>query len=446
MENIEELQIEIEALLLKQNEEKLKELLTSLETDEDLTGKSKLSIIKCIRKRIEEVIQEPGDSVEKLTVLQSIVSQCKDEPPPLLEKSESEKAIDLLNKELEDLKIKQAAELNEMMKKLEVAKGGKDSVSGNNTSVIDKPPVLTTPLIRREFKISGSIGEPGQADKLTFVSLTHQVDSGMKRGYKENEIVDAVIRAISPHSSLRSYVETVLDLNLAKLRKILRVHYREKNASELYHHLATIYQDQSESPQQFLLRALEIRNKTQFASKEEDCELKYEPFLIQKTFLKSFETGLRDDILVANLRPTLRIPKLSDEELMKIVNDLASQQVERVSKLHRSKNAKVNNVASLKQEQEIAGSKELLAEIREIKSGLANLKQHVNSEFTAIRKYDQSKTRDKREWGCDNCKSKGQGSSCRHCFICGGENHRARTCLSKNKQGNEGRLSRGDKA
>ena len=116
-------------------------------------------------------------------------------------------------------------------------------------------------MIRREFKIYGQIGEPGQTDKLTFVSLTHQIDSGLKRNYKESEIVDAVIRAISLHSSLRSYVETLNDWSLPKLRKILRVHYREKSASELYQHLATIFQQPKETAQQFLLRALDLRNK-----------------------------------------------------------------------------------------------------------------------------------------------------------------------------------------
>ena len=96
--------------------------------------------------------------------------------------------------------------------------------------------------LRREFRISGQIGEPGQTEKLTFVSLMHQIDSGLKRDYQENEIVDAVIRAISPHSSLRSYVETLSDLSLAKLRRILRVHYREKTASEVYQQLATVCQ------------------------------------------------------------------------------------------------------------------------------------------------------------------------------------------------------------
>ena len=73
-------------------------------------------------------------------------------------------------------------------------------------------------LLRREDKLLGQIGEPGQTEKLTFVSLMHQMDSDLK------EIVDAVICAISPYSGLRSYVETLSDLSLSKLRRILRVH------------------------------------------------------------------------------------------------------------------------------------------------------------------------------------------------------------------------------
>ena len=44
-------------------------------------------------------------------------------------------------------------------------------------------------LLRCEFKISGQIGEPGQTDKLTFVSLTYQIDSGIKRGYQETKLL-----------------------------------------------------------------------------------------------------------------------------------------------------------------------------------------------------------------------------------------------------------------
>ena len=102
--------------------------------------------------------------------------------------------------------------------------------------------------------------ELGQTEKLTCVSLMHQTDSGLKHGYKESEIVDAVICAISPHSSRRSYVETLCDFSLTKLRRILSVHHQEKAVSEVYHQLAIVCQQSNESPQQFLLRALDLCN------------------------------------------------------------------------------------------------------------------------------------------------------------------------------------------
>ena len=69
------------------------------------------------------------------------------------------------------------------------------------------------------------------------------------------------------------------------------------------------------------------------ASKESDCEVQYDEPLIQKTFMKSFKTRLRDDILAANLRPILRASNLSDEDLMKHANELASHQAERQNQL-----------------------------------------------------------------------------------------------------------------
>jgi hypothetical protein len=85
--------------------------------------------------------------------------------------------------------------------------------SSVNASVIEVPS-STRALLRRDFKVSGQIGEPGQAEKLTYISLNHQIESGLKRKYTEDEIVDAVIRAISPHTSLRSYIETIQTLVL----------------------------------------------------------------------------------------------------------------------------------------------------------------------------------------------------------------------------------------
>ena len=132
------------------------------------------------------------------------------------------------------------------------------------------------------------------------------------------------------------------DLTLAKLRKILRLHFREKSAPEVYKELSVICQSPKKSPQKFLFRALDLRNKVLFVSQEDDSKFDYGFPLVQNTFLKSLETGLRDDILVTNLRPILRTPDISDEDLMKHVNELTSNQAERQSKLEQ-KSAKVTS-------------------------------------------------------------------------------------------------------
>lgn len=80
----------------------------------------------------------------------------------------------------------------------------------------------STSVFRRQFEVVGQIGHAKEKDKLSFTSLTRQVDSGLKQGYSEQEIVDGVIRAISAGMVLRSHVETFKELSLERLRKILQ--------------------------------------------------------------------------------------------------------------------------------------------------------------------------------------------------------------------------------
>ena len=276
-----------------------------------------------------------------------------------------------------------------------------------------------------------------------------------------------MIRAISPHSSLWSYVETLCDLSLAKLRRILRVHYREKAASEVYQQLATVWHQSNESPQQFLLRALDLRSKVNFASQESDCEFNYGLSLIQKTFAKSFETGLRDDISASNLRATLRTSGLTDEELMKQVNELASQQAERNTKLaiEHQETTKVNSCEVPKGAGELRtknpdgdGSQKILSEIRQMKSAINDLQGRVNAQSSQASKPDwgQSPYQGRGgsyqpkypSWGCQSCKERRRGEDCDHCFACGSSGHMARECPRSwnrgSRQGNGRRLFRRD--
>ena len=77
--------------------------------------------------------------------------------------------------------------LNSTEKATEKAQGAETKVN-----------VDVSKVLRREFKIHGVVAGDNFKDGLSFVSLARQIESGIKAGYKESEIVEAVIHAVSP--------------------------------------------------------------------------------------------------------------------------------------------------------------------------------------------------------------------------------------------------------
>lgn len=202
-------------------------------------------------------------------------------------------------------------------------------------------PMVST-LWHREFKIPGLIGEPGQKDRLTFSSLARQIESGLNKGYPEQEIVYSVIRAITPGLELRSYLEGKTDLAIPMLRRILRSHYQEKNATELYKQLTAESQRTKETPQTFLIRVLDLRQKILFASQEDESGLKYDLALVQNMFLHTVLTGLQNDRIQSDLQPYLTDTTVTDEILLEKLNVACSHEAERQSKRKGDRNAAVN--------------------------------------------------------------------------------------------------------
>jgi len=66
------------------------------------------------------------------------------------------------------------------------------------------------------------VGEPGQKDKLGYQALISQIEARLAEGYLDKEVVSAVVRAVQPGLQLRSYLESMTELTLPRLRKILR--------------------------------------------------------------------------------------------------------------------------------------------------------------------------------------------------------------------------------
>lgn len=71
-----------------------------------------------------------------------------------------------------------------------------------------------------------------------------------------------------------------------------------------------------ETPQNFLIRTFDLRQKILFASQESESGLQYDPGFVQKMFLHTMLTGLQSDNIKRDLQPYLEQADISDEQLL----------------------------------------------------------------------------------------------------------------------------------
>ena len=74
-------------------------------------------------------------------------------------------------------------------------------------------------VFRREFKIKGSVGEPGEKINYRSSAWRNKSSLVLREATLESEIVESVIRPVVPGIALRSYLEATPDMTLSKLKK-----------------------------------------------------------------------------------------------------------------------------------------------------------------------------------------------------------------------------------
>ena len=247
---------------------------------------------------------------------------------------------------------------------------------------------LEKSVLHRDFKILGVVGEPGQKDKLGYQSLISQVEAGLRKGYTELEVVNAVIRAVQPGLQLRSYQEGAPNLSLPKLRKILRFHFHEKSATELYQILANITQQPKEDPQALLITALTIRQKIIFTSKESGNNITYDESSVQGLFLHALETGLIDETIRAKMRPFLKKADIADEDLIEAMNMALSAETERINKFNFSGRTKPAKISALEMVNDKTKEKReegrILAALKAVQADLATMHTEINTLHNSV--------------------------------------------------------------
>ena len=143
----------------------------------------------------------------------------------------------------------------------------------------------------REFKINGTVGDKDQKDTLSYTSLSFQMEQGRKVGWSPGEIQAAVIRAMKPGSNLRNYLESKVNISQDAFIKVLRSHYKEKDATAVFQEMSNSVQLHSESEHDFCLRVMSLRQKVLALSREERCQ--FDEPLVQKQFFHAIFTGLK---------------------------------------------------------------------------------------------------------------------------------------------------------
>ena len=125
--------------------------------------------------------------------------------------------------------------------------GGEDDKvadGGNLTSgwLREMEALSKTNLLRQEFKVRGQIREPGQNNKLIYVSSMHQIQDALAADYKEDKIVSNIINCMVPSLTLTGVLETTPKLSLAQLLQFLEAHFNERSPENLCNAVTSLAQ------------------------------------------------------------------------------------------------------------------------------------------------------------------------------------------------------------
>ena len=108
--------------------------------------------------------------MKKVTFLQAIVEILVDTPPPLEDVKEDKSELISLKKEIEELKLLHKQKTTESESKVDSAKVKQELnlQSGDGMSSPLHSLIESTSVLRRQFKLTGQIGDPNQKDKLNY--------------------------------------------------------------------------------------------------------------------------------------------------------------------------------------------------------------------------------------------------------------------------------------
>ena len=343
------------------------------------------------------------------------------------------------------------------------AASGQDTVSGATKKV---PEYVR---LKREFRVEGTVGL-GSKDSLAFASLCYTIEQAKANGYTTPEIIAGCIRA-TKQNSLRFYLENNSQISEEEFLETLKIHYNGKKSVKLLNEMSKRYQGDSlafekdENEVHFCMRMIGYCRQIAKVAEEENQPM--DRSLIQKTFYESLATGFKQGAVRLELQKTLRDGLLTDNQLLHEINLVMNKEIEHKNKMEADKSyVEVKEVDILNgrefgntgnkgssMEKDREGSRRdmekgegmVFSAINALTAQVSELTTYTKTRDKEMQEMQKQLTKcwsklgelsgeekDKKKskvWfkQCENC-SKANIRFCRHCFVCGADDHKIADC------------------
>ena len=161
----------------------------------------------------------------------------------------------------------------------------------------------------------------------------HQITEAKSAGYDEYDIVNGVIRVMTPSLTLRNVLEIAHKLRLKKLMQFTEVHYNERNATDLCSKLTRLTQLSEETAYYFVMRCIEL-SWVLLPSLKSDVD--YDKALVLKLFFKILEKGIASTYILSEIKDLLR-KGAPNEDFIEVVTRAFASEKERIAIQSKSK-------------------------------------------------------------------------------------------------------------
>ena len=287
----------------------------------------------------------------------------------------------------------------------------------NNMQHPQLPQQGVVQMFAREFRMFGTICDD-ITKSISYLDICRQIADGRRKGYSEDHLLSGLRRIISS-GAVKTYVDSQENLPLTEVLSFLRSFLRTETPSELNNKLSQLAQQEGQPTIKFFMDALEIRQLIVVSAQVEGNAF-YDPKLVHATFLHTIRTGLRNESVRSHMLPFLSETNLVDDnslirELHKAVGE-TEERIKKTEKVTDKKHSvKVNSVET---------NPDLSALLKLVQDNQTQMKV-LQEQMAELIKKDTGGKAPFWKPGCDACKANNQANSCRHCWKCGEDGHKA---------------------